>query len=145
MVQALTTEAQVRQALEGVMDPELHKSLIELGMVREVRVEEAQVYITLALTTLGCPLKDQIVRDVKETTGAVDGVEGVHVELTEMTDEEKRRIGIGVPNDGRGAVEDLPALAGTATEDVLSLVKYQNLTNQRIASGHSFERKPHSA
>ena len=119
MVQALTTEAQVRQALEGVMDPELHKSLIELGMVREVRVEEAQVYITLALTTLGCPLKDQIVRDVKETTGAVDGVEGVHVELTEMTDEEKRRIGIGVPNDGRGAVEDLPALAGTAPEAVL--------------------------
>ena len=33
----------------------------------------------------------------------------------------------------------------TAPEDVLSLVKYQNLTNQRIASGHSFERKPHSA
>ncbi len=87
------------------MDPELHKSLIELGMVREVRVKEAQVYITLALTTLGCPLKDQIVRDVKETTGAIDGVGGVHVELTEMTDEEKRRIGIGVPTDGRGAAE----------------------------------------
>ena len=45
----MVTEAQVRKALEGVMDPELHKSLIELGMVRTVQVEEGQVDITLAL------------------------------------------------------------------------------------------------
>jgi Mrp family chromosome partitioning ATPase len=103
----LATEAQVWQALEGVMDPELHKSLIDLGMVREVRVKKGQVDITLALTTLGCPLKDQIIGDVKETMGALDGVEGVEVELTEMTDEEKRRIGIGVPQQEKGAAEDL--------------------------------------
>jgi Mrp family chromosome partitioning ATPase len=89
------------------MDPELHKSLIDLGMVREVRVKKGQVDITLALTTLGCPLKDQIIGDVKETVGALDGVEGVEVELTEMTDEEKRRIGIGVPQQEKGAAEDL--------------------------------------
>ena len=34
----MATEAQVRKALEGVMDPELHRSLIDLGMVREVRI-----------------------------------------------------------------------------------------------------------
>jgi Mrp family chromosome partitioning ATPase len=96
----LINESLVRKALEGVMDPELHRSLIELGMVRQVQIDGSQVEITLALTTLGCPLKDQIVGDVKEAVGALELVEGVHVELTEMTDEEKRRIGIGVPEQG---------------------------------------------
>jgi Mrp family chromosome partitioning ATPase len=103
----LTTEAEIRKALEGVHDPELHKSLIELGMIREVRIEGEQVEITLALTTLGCPLKDQIVGDVKQTVGALEGVRSVEVELVEMTEEEKRRIGIGLPQQERGAAEDL--------------------------------------
>ena len=103
----MVTEANVRKALEGVMDPELHKSLIELGMVREVRVREGQVEITLALTTMGCPLKDQIVADVRNAVGALEDVKAVEVELTEMTDEEKRRIGIGVPQQEKGAAEHL--------------------------------------
>jgi ATP-binding protein involved in chromosome partitioning len=103
----LATEVEIRKALEGVNDPELQKSLIELGMVREVRVDKGQVNITLALTTLGCPLKDQIVGDVREAVGALEGVKSVAVELTEMTDEEKRRIGIGVPPQERGTAEDL--------------------------------------
>jgi Mrp family chromosome partitioning ATPase len=89
------------------MDPELHKSLIELGMVREVRIKGSRVEIVLALTTLGCPLKDQIVGDVRSAVGALEDVEAVEVELTEMTDEEKRRIGIGVPHQDKGAAEEL--------------------------------------
>jgi ATP-binding protein involved in chromosome partitioning len=103
----LVTESEVCKALEGVMDPELHKSLIDLGMVRDVQVAGNQVDITLALTTMGCPLKEQIVGDVKEAVGALADVDGVEVELTEMTDEEKRRIGIGVPTQDKGAAEDL--------------------------------------
>ena len=104
----MVTEAAVRKALEGVMDPELHKSLIELGMVRQVRVEGGRVEITLALTTMGCPLKEQIVGDVEQAVGALAGVEDVEVDLTEMTEEEKRRIGIGVPpGQDKGSVEDL--------------------------------------
>ena len=99
------TEAAVRKALEGVMDPELHKNLIELGMVREVGINQGQVDITLALTTLACPFKDQIVDDVQAAVGGLEGVEGVVVDLTEMTAEEKRRIGFGVPE--KGAAEDL--------------------------------------
>jgi len=98
-------ESEVRRALEGVIDPELHKSLIELGMVREVRIEEARIDISLALTTLACPFKDQIVNDVKEAVRELEGVQEVEVELDEMTDEEKRQIGIGVPE--KGAAEDL--------------------------------------
>jgi ATP-binding protein involved in chromosome partitioning len=70
-----------------------------------VRIEGGRVDITLALTTLACPLKDQIVGDVRAAVGTLEAVEDVVVELTEMTDEEKRRIGIGVPE--KGAVEDL--------------------------------------
>ena len=101
----MIAESEIRRALEGVMDPELHKSLVELGMVREVRIDQEQVGITLALTTLACPLREQIVDDVKETVGVLEGVGEVVVELTEMTEEEKRRIGIGVPE--KGEAEDL--------------------------------------
>jgi ATP-binding protein involved in chromosome partitioning len=103
----VATEGEVRKALEGVMDPELHKSLIELGMIRDVRIDGSQVDITLALTTIACPLKEQIVGEVEAAVGALAGVEGVDVELTEMTDEEKSRIGIGAPQQEKGAAEDL--------------------------------------
>jgi ATP-binding protein involved in chromosome partitioning len=99
------TESAVRKALEEVMDPELHKNLIELGMVREVGIDQGQVDITLALTTMACPFKDQIVGDVQVAVERLEGVVGVAVDLTEMTTEEKRRIGFGVPV--KGAAEDL--------------------------------------
>ncbi len=111
-------EADVRKALEGVNDPELHKSLVELGMVREVEIDDGRVDVTLALTTLGCPLKEQIVGDVKAAVGGLEGVQSVEVELTEMTDEEKRRIGIGVPPGDKGSAEDLPALDGRPGNDI---------------------------
>jgi len=101
----VTTEAQIRKALEGVMDPELNKSLIQLGMVRQVAIDKDRVDITLALTTLGCPLRDQIVEDVKRAVSALEGVKAVEVALAEMTEEEKRRIGIGLPE--KGSAEDL--------------------------------------
>jgi ATP-binding protein involved in chromosome partitioning len=103
----VATETEVRKALEGVMDPELHKSLIELGMIRDVRIDGSQVGITLALTTIACPLKEQIVGEVEAAVGALAGVESVDAELSEMTDEEKRRIGVGAPQQEKGAAEDL--------------------------------------
>jgi Mrp family chromosome partitioning ATPase len=103
----LITEAAVRKALESVLDPELHKSLIELGMVRQVTTKDGRVDIRLALTTMACPLKDRIVGDVKQAVGALEGVEAVGVQLAEMTDEEKRRIGIGVSHSEKGAAEHL--------------------------------------
>ncbi len=124
----MVTETAVRKALEGVMDPELHRSLIDLGMVREVRVEDGRVGITLALTTLGCPLRGQITDDVKRTVGALEGVQTVEVELAEMTDEEKRRIGIGVPE--KGAVEDLNEI-----RNVLAVMSGKGGVGKSLVSG----------
>jgi Mrp family chromosome partitioning ATPase len=87
----MTDKAQVLQALEGVDDPELRKSLVELGMVQDVSVAGGQVSFTLALTTMACPLKDSIVADARQAVLALDGVEEVEVALREMTQEEKDR------------------------------------------------------
>ncbi len=88
----MITVEQVREALKGVMDPELRRNLVELNMVRDVTVENRHVHLTLALTTLACPLKDRITEDARQAVLALDGVEHVHVELTEMAPEEKRRV-----------------------------------------------------
>ena len=85
----MVTIEQVRKTLEGVMDPELKRNLIELGMVRDIVVDNACVRFTLALTTMACPLKDRISGDARQAVLAMDGVEEVSVELAEMTAEEK--------------------------------------------------------
>jgi len=101
----MTTVDQVRTALEGVMDPELHRNLVELGMVRDIAVDGGSVSVTVALTTIACPLKDRIASDVKDTVGALAGVDSVQVELTEMAPEEKQRIGLGAAPERTGTAE----------------------------------------
>ena len=86
---------QIIEALAGVMDPELGRSLVELGMVRDVRVQDGRVSFTLALTIPECPLRDKIVAEARAAVLALEGVETVEVNLAEMTAEEKRKIGIG--------------------------------------------------
>ncbi len=92
MEHTMVTIEQVRRSLERVMDPELKRNLVELGMVRDIAVENVHVRFTLALTTMACPLKDRISGDARQAVLALDGVEEVDVELAEMTAEEKGRI-----------------------------------------------------
>jgi Mrp family chromosome partitioning ATPase len=98
-----TTNEQVCQALSTVMDPELKRSLVELGMVREVKVEDGRVAVTLALTTLACPLKEQITADAKKAIFMLDGARQVEVELVEMSAEEKQRLGLHQAEPGQAA------------------------------------------
>ncbi len=87
----MTTQEDIRQALTKVMDPELGRSIVELGMVRDIHLIDGQVDITLALTTMGCPLKNRITDDIKTAVRGVDGGLITNVELVEMTDEEKAK------------------------------------------------------
>ncbi len=87
----MPTEAQVRKALSEVMDPELGRNIVELGMVRDVAIEGSRVRVTLALTTMACPLKDRISDDVRAAVEALEPGLQANVQLTEMTDEERRR------------------------------------------------------
>jgi ATP-binding protein involved in chromosome partitioning len=59
------TERDVLDALKGVKDPEIHRDLVDLGMVKDVRIGDGTIALTVNLTTPACPLKAQIERDVR--------------------------------------------------------------------------------
>jgi ATP-binding protein involved in chromosome partitioning len=81
----------VRRALAGVIDPELHASIVDLGMVDDITVDaHGQVRVRVALTTAGCPLRTQIKRDVESKVRGLPGVSDVTVEYAEMNQEQKR-------------------------------------------------------
>ena len=80
----------VNDRLTHVYDPELGVSVVELGMVRAVEVDDQDVVVTVALTTTGCPLRTQIERDIREAVASLDGVRGVRLVLEVMSNEEKR-------------------------------------------------------
>ena len=86
------SEAQVVDALRPVQDPELRRSIVDLGMVRRVRVSGGDVDVLVALTVPGCPLKAEISSSVEEAVSGLDGVEGVGVEFTVMDDEEREAL-----------------------------------------------------
>ena len=99
----MVDKTQILEALKGVNDPELGKSLVELGMVHDVEVEDSQVRFTLALTTLACPLRERIVDDARQAVLTLDGVQDVEVTLREMTPQEKERIWPSQQEGQRGA------------------------------------------
>jgi Mrp family chromosome partitioning ATPase len=88
----MVTENEVRLALAKVMDPELRRNIVDLGMVRDLRVADGKVAFTLALTTLACPLKDQIERDARLAVLALPDVRSVDLRMAEMTAQEKARL-----------------------------------------------------
>ena len=79
---------EVLKALEGVIDPELKRSVVELDMVRDVVVENGRVELTIALTVAGCPLRASFEQQVEEALRPL-GVREVGLGFTVMTPEEK--------------------------------------------------------
>ena len=78
--------------LSDVIDPELGSNIVELGMVRGTEVDPAgRVTVTVALTTMGCPLRAQIQRDVRNRVASLAGVSGVDISWTELSAEGKAR------------------------------------------------------
>jgi Mrp family chromosome partitioning ATPase len=88
----MVDKGQVIDALRSVDDPELGRSVVELGMVHDVEIDGGDVGFTLALTTLACPLRESIVEKARTAVQGIPGVDSVDVELREMTDEEKEKI-----------------------------------------------------
>ncbi len=88
----MITESDVRRALARVQDPELGRSIVDLGMVRDLQVVEGAVSFTLALTTSACPLREQIEQNARLAVLALPGVRSVEIRLGEMTAEEKAAL-----------------------------------------------------
>jgi len=79
--QALTEELVINQ-LKTVLDPELNKDLVSLGMIKNVSIDDGKVNVTVELTTPACPLKNQIRADVTKSIKALDDVIDVEVNMT---------------------------------------------------------------
>ena len=112
MPTTLDTSA-ILETLRPVQDPELQKSLVELNMIRNVKVDGGKVSFTLVLTTPACPLREFIVEDCERAVKTLPGVETVNVDVTAETPQQKPlpdRTGIsGVKNiiaisSGKGGV-----------------------------------------
>jgi metal-sulfur cluster biosynthetic enzyme len=81
MTTATLTEETLRQALRTVKDPELNLSIIDLGLVYDVAVEDGAVHIRMTLTSPGCPAGPQIMNDIHKTLRPVEGVKDVDIEI----------------------------------------------------------------
>ena len=69
------TQEQVLGALRAVQDPDLHKDIVSLGFVKEVRICGGAVDFTIELTTPACPVKDQMKAEAERLVQALPGVE----------------------------------------------------------------------
>jgi ATP-binding protein involved in chromosome partitioning len=86
-------EQAVRAALTRVEDPEIHKPITDLGMVKDVRLAaDGTATIAVWLTVAGCPMRDTITSRVTEAVGAVPGVRQVVVELDVMSDDQRTEL-----------------------------------------------------
>jgi ATP-binding protein involved in chromosome partitioning len=72
-----------------VIDPELKRNVVELDMVRDVRIEDGDVTVGIALTIAGCPLRSSFEEQVAQALAPVEGVQRVSLEFGVMTPEER--------------------------------------------------------
>jgi ATP-binding protein involved in chromosome partitioning len=95
-----TIEQAVHAALATVEDPEIHKPITDLGMVKSVTVTpEGLAQVGVYLTVAGCPMKDTITKRVTEAVTKVSGITGVQVELDVMNDEQRTELRRGLRGD----------------------------------------------
>jgi ATP-binding protein involved in chromosome partitioning len=76
------TEAAVLDALRVVRDPDLHRDIVALGFVKNIRITDGEVGFTIELTTPACPVKDQLRDQARAAVAALAGVSAVDVQMT---------------------------------------------------------------
>ncbi|HEX3259434.1 MAG TPA: P-loop NTPase [Pseudonocardia sp.] len=110
-----TVEEAVHAALAGVDDPEIHKPITELGMVKGVSVgADGIAHVAVYLTVAGCPMRETITSRVTGAVEQVPGVRGVRVELDVMSDEQRTALRRNLRGDSAEPVIPF-ALPGSLT------------------------------
>jgi ATP-binding protein involved in chromosome partitioning len=84
------TQGEILAALGQVQEPELHRDLVTLNMIRDLEISGGKISFTIVLTTPACPLRGQIEKEARQAVMAVTGVQTVHIKWDS-----------NVPNDGR--------------------------------------------
>ena len=103
----------VLAALSSVQDPELQRSVVELGMVRDIEISDDRLRVRLVLTTAACPLKGRIQSETEQALTAIAGARRVEVVMDAMSPEECARLAAAVESDPR--VPATPFGPGSAT------------------------------
>src|SRR5580765_3037489 len=86
------THESLHDALSRVIDPEIRKPVTELDMVRKIVVDGGAVTVTIALTVVGCPLRNSFQEQVAREVGAVPGVTSVRLEFDVMSPDESAAL-----------------------------------------------------
>ncbi|MBI2371018.1 MAG: iron-sulfur cluster carrier protein ApbC [Deltaproteobacteria bacterium] len=97
----------VMAALATVKDPEIHRDLVSLNMVKNVRVEDSKVSLTVELTTPACPLRESIDRDVRAALAQVPGVKEVDIQMSANV----RSAGVTLPDNLIPGIKNTVAVA----------------------------------
>ena len=104
---ATTFERELWDALDGIPDPHIPVSLVDMAMIYDVRADGGEVAVDMTFPCMGCPAYDMIQNDIESCLRVMDGVESVDVEivwdpvwskemLTEKARRELREAGIGL-------------------------------------------------
>jgi len=93
------SEAAVLDALRVVQDPDLHRDIVSLGFIKNVRITDGHVAFQVELTTPACPVKDLMREQARAAVSALQGVTGVDVEMTAQV------RAVGRPEAGRAPVD----------------------------------------
>ncbi len=87
------SQEEITEKLRAVIDPELRRSIVELGMVRSIDIKEGgHVDVVVSLTTPGCPIRSHFQQAVVQQVGSVAGVTAVEVGFDVLSDDEKGEL-----------------------------------------------------
>ncbi len=77
----MPSKDEINAALDRIIDPELGRGLVQLGLVHSVEIDDNIVHVDLQLTSPACPFSKQFIAQVKRHVGLLSGVDNVEVEL----------------------------------------------------------------
>ena len=103
--------SQVLDALRPIIDPDFQKSIVDLGFIKDLRIDGSKVAFSIELTTPACPVKAEFERAARERVGAIAGVEDVAVTMTSNTRQAARSGGGGQEQVSLPGVKNIIAVA----------------------------------